>query len=87
MAKAAKAATERHLAVVPSLVSVYAHRFLPAGYETHEHPVLSVWSTDIIYDGSHLADYIDSEFNDDHDRDWESWNPEATVPFWRDFLG
>ncbi|MFH9250923.1 hypothetical protein ACH4LK_36510 [Streptomyces lydicus] len=84
---AAKAAAERHLAVVPSLVPVYAHRFLPAGYATHRHPVLSIWGTDIIYYRSDLADYVDSEFNDDHDRDWESWAPEATVPFWRDFLG
>lgn len=83
----ARAAAERHLAAVPQLVPVYAHRFLPAGRRTYGHPVLSVWDgTDIIYYGSDLADYIDHEFNEDHEPDWENWNPKATVPFWKDFL-
>ncbi|MFF8532111.1 hypothetical protein ACF07B_09115 [Streptomyces sp. NPDC015532] len=50
-------------------------------------PVLSIWDgTDMIYYGSDLADYIDHEFNEDHEPDWENWNPKATVPFWKDFL-
>ncbi|WP_406376132.1 hypothetical protein OG788_41825 [Streptomyces sp. NBC_00647] len=54
---------------------------------TYAHPVLSIWDgTDIIYYGSDLADYIDHEFNEDHEPDWENWNPKATVPFWKDFL-
>ncbi|MEU8950038.1 hypothetical protein [Streptomyces sp. NPDC048489] len=65
---------------------MYAHRFLPAGREAHGHPVLSIWGTDIIYYGSDLAEYIDHEFNADHERDRENWNPKATIPFWKDFL-
>ncbi|MFJ4989043.1 hypothetical protein ACIP9H_35255 [Streptomyces sp. NPDC088732] len=82
----ARAVAERHLATVPRLAPVYAHRFLPAGREGYGHPLLSIWGTDIIFYGSDLAEYIEHEFNEDYERDWESWNPKATVPFWKAFL-
>lgn len=75
----------RGLAAVPTLVPVYGHRYLPAGRGNHGHPVLSVWQTDIIYYGLDLADYIDREFGTSDTRD-ASWNPRASVEFWRDFL-
>lgn len=77
----------RKLALVPTMVPVYGHRYLPAGAGTFGHPVLSMWQTDIIYYGLDLAEYIRREFDAaatedaSHDR-----RPQATVEFWRDFL-
>ncbi|MFD8805250.1 hypothetical protein [Streptomyces sp. NPDC059597] len=76
----------RHLAKTPVLVPVYAHRYLPAGRGTSGHPVLSVWQTDTIYYGEDLVDYIHREFDETRGEVDESWNPRATVPFWRDLL-
>jgi hypothetical protein len=76
-----------HLAHVPRMVPVYGHRYLPAGPGMAGHPVLSMWQTDVIYYGLDVADYINTEFGDaDRRRDADSWNPVATVPFWRDLL-
>jgi hypothetical protein len=68
----------------PVPVPVYAHRFLPAGRGTSGHPVLSVHQTDIIYYGADLADYIEREFG--YVPNWTDWDPQATVPFWSEFL-
>ncbi|MFH8573347.1 hypothetical protein [Streptomyces sp. NPDC017993] len=76
----------RHLAEVPVLVPLYAHRYLPAGRGSFGHPVLSMWQTDIIYYGSDLVDYIHQEFDEARGEVDESWNPRATAPFWRDLL-
>lgn len=82
----ARAIAERQLATVPQLVPIYAHRFLPAGRGTYGHPVLSIWQgTDIIYYGEDLADYVSHEFAECHEHT-QSWNPQATVAFWRDFV-
>ena len=79
------AVARRHLASVPQLVPIYAHRYLPAGIS--EHPVLSVYQTDIIYYGVDLSDYIHQEFGGPGmSRADPAWQPVATVPFWRDFL-
>lgn len=77
----------RELARAPVMVPVYGHRYLPAGAGTYGHPVLSVWQTDIIYYGLDLADYIDREFAaaGPHPDD-ASWNPQATVEFWKDLI-
>ncbi|MFF0142593.1 hypothetical protein ACFYRN_39945 [Streptomyces sp. NPDC005227] len=85
---AALTAAEELLTAVPQLIPIYAHRFLPAGSETygHGHPVLSIWQgTDIIYYGEDLAEYISHEFEEGHEHP-ETWNPRATVAFWRDFV-
>lgn len=83
---AALASARSHLAKAPALVPVYAHRYLPAGPGGFGHPVLSVWQTDIIYYGLDLVDYVDREFRETRGEVDESWNPQATVPFWRDLL-
>ncbi|MEU8928764.1 hypothetical protein AB0D30_02620 [Streptomyces sp. NPDC048409] len=75
-----------HLAEAPVLVPVYAHRYLPAGRGSFGHPVLSMWQTDFIYYGLDLADYMHREFDGARGEVDESWNPQATVPFWRDLL-
>jgi len=76
----------RHLAEAPVLVPVYAHRYLPAGRGSFGHPVLSIWQTDIIYYGLDLLDYIRQEFDEARGEVDRIWNPQATVPFWRDLL-
>ncbi|WP_405818953.1 hypothetical protein OG241_27860 [Streptomyces sp. NBC_01390] len=82
----ALAAARRHLADVPLLVPVYAHRYLPAGRGNFGHPVLSMWQTDIIYYGLDLVDYMHREFDEARGDVDEGWDPVATVPFWRDLL-
>jgi len=74
----------KELAEVPRLVPVYGHRFLPAGRGTSGHPVMSIHQTDMIYYGADLADYIEREFG--YVPNWTDWDPQATVPFWSDFL-
>ncbi|WP_019634435.1 hypothetical protein [Actinomadura atramentaria] len=73
------------LAEVPRMVPVYAHRFLPAGRGAFGHPVLSMRGHDIISYGADLLDYIDQEFEEPRPEYPDSWPPEATVPFWRDY--
>ncbi|MGA5824020.1 hypothetical protein ACPC54_40010 [Kitasatospora sp. NPDC094028] len=76
------------IAAAPPLVPLYAHRFIPAGRGTSGHPVLSIWGTDMVYYGADLAEYIDHEFAQPGGFAVpEGWNPQATVPFWKDFLG
>lgn len=84
--KEAVAVAKLRLTEVPTMVPVYAHRYLPAGHGSYGHPVLSMVQTDIIYYGLDLADYIQQEFADGRGDVDESWNPQATVPFWRDLV-
>ncbi|GAA1962486.1 hypothetical protein [Amycolatopsis minnesotensis] len=72
------------LASVPTMVPVFSHRYLPAGRGTSGHAVLSIHQTDIIFYGTDLADYVEREFGQGP-RDYDTWNPEATVPFWSEF--
>ncbi|WP_182877809.1 hypothetical protein [Microbispora sp. H10670] len=74
------------VADVPGMVPVYAHRFLPAGRGSFGHPVLSMRGTDTIYYGTDLLDYIDQEFRDPRPERAETWQPHASVSFWRDYL-
>jgi hypothetical protein len=74
------------LAKAPKMVPVYAHRFLPAGHGSFAHPVLSMRGWDIIYYGADLLDYIGREFEEPPSDRPDDWNPQATVPFWRDYL-
>lgn len=81
----ALATATQMLAQVPIMVPVYGHRYLPAGRGLSGHPVLSMWQTDIIYYGLNLADYIDREFGRRGSGE-ESWEPQASVEFWRDLV-
>lgn len=74
---------------VPTLVPLYAHRFLPSGHGSSAHPVMSVWHLrDMICYGADLNDWVGREFDRVEDADWpaEQWKARATVPFWRDYL-
>ncbi|WP_207400784.1 hypothetical protein [Actinomadura roseirufa] len=74
------------LAGVPKMVPVHEHRFLPAGHGTFGHPVLSMRGSYIIYYGVDLLDYITQEFKEPRPERPDDWAPQATVPFWRDYL-
>jgi hypothetical protein len=76
----------RHLAQAPTMIPVYAHRYLPAGRCTHGHPVLSIYQTDIIIYGATLADYIDHEFASAERLISAEPTPAPLVPFWSEFL-
>jgi hypothetical protein len=59
----------------------------PAGGGASGRPVLSTWQTDIIFYGIDLVVYIRQEFGGPGmDRTDRPWDPQATVPFSRDFL-
>jgi hypothetical protein len=75
----------RHLAHVPKMIPVYAHRYLPAGHGSYGHPVLSIYQTDIIIYGTDLADYMDQEFSSTGLSIDVNRIPSRLVPFWGDF--
>ena len=77
----------QHLTWAPTMIPVYAHRYLPAGRGTYGHPVLSIYQTDIIVYGTDLADYIHSEFSGSGRSSSAGWIPPPMVSFWSDFLG
>jgi hypothetical protein len=76
----------RHLSQAPTMIPVYAHRYLPAGRGTVGHPVLSIYQTDIIIYGADLADYITREFAGADRPIGADWTPPPMVPFWSEFL-
>jgi hypothetical protein len=82
----ALSAARRHLAQAPTMIPVYAHRYLPAGRGTYGHPVLSIYQTDIVVYGTDLADYIDREFGISGRSISPDWTPPPMVPFWSEFL-
>ena len=75
----------RRLAEAPTMIPVYAHRYLPAGHGTHGHPVLSISQTDIIIYGTDIAEYITNEFNRSRHFISPDWTPPPMVPFWSEF--
>jgi len=76
----------QHLTQAPTMIPVYAHRYLPAGRGTCGHPVLSIYQTDIIIYGTDLAEYIDHEFTTPDRPISPGWIPPPMVPFWSEFL-
>lgn len=47
---------------VPTLIPIFAHRYIPDKPSTEGNPVFSVWQTDIIHYGNDLASYFANEF-------------------------
>ncbi len=86
-AEAVAVARER-LAVVPQLVPVYAHRYVPSGRASSGHPVLSVHRTDVVHHGANLLDYLHRKFPTGAGLDRGGPRPRsrATVAFWRDLV-
>jgi hypothetical protein len=75
------------LALVPRMIPVYGHRYLPGGRGSFGHPVLSMYQTDIICYGADLLDYIHHEFGAPSAVYSDPlWRPPVTVPYWREFV-
>ncbi|MET0425302.1 MAG: hypothetical protein ABW046_15570 [Actinoplanes sp.] len=70
-----------YLLTAPRMIPIFGHRYLPAGLP--DHPVLSMYQTDIIYYGVNLTDWLNREFALG---DPTTATPQATVAFWRDLL-
>jgi hypothetical protein len=71
-----------HISQVPTLIPIFAHRYIPDDPLLPDNPVFSVYQTDIIYYGSDLPSYLAAEF--------EVPNPYPAVEprkikFWSDF--
>ncbi|MBM7471129.1 hypothetical protein [Subtercola frigoramans] len=58
----------RHINAWPTLIPLYAHRYMPAEPTERGAPVLSVHGLDTIFYGTNLAKYFLTEF---HLMDWE----------------
>ncbi|HEY0531394.1 MAG TPA: hypothetical protein VGD29_07335 [Actinoplanes sp.] len=72
----------RYLMTVPRMVPLYSHRYLPAVLS--DHPVLSIYQTDIVPYGNDLTDWIAREFGIGAAAEKPGRRP--TVPFWRDLV-
>ena len=72
------------LAKVPTLIPVWAHRYIPSEPQCPGNPVFSVMQTDIIYYGSDLAWYFYNEFQ----VPLPEWSAEETrsIRFWDKLL-
>lgn len=64
----------------PTLIPVFAHRYLPAEPNEPGNPVLSVYQTDIIHYGNDLASYFSNEFKIPCP-DWAAKTPRP-IRFW-----
>lgn len=72
----------RYLLTVPRMIPLYSHRYLPAGLS--DHPVLSIYQTDVILYGANLGDWLHREFGIGPASADQGSRP--TVPFWRDLV-
>ncbi|MCL1917210.1 MAG: SMI1/KNR4 family protein [Peptococcaceae bacterium] len=82
MDTAVEIARER-LKIVPSLIPIYSHRYLPGSPNEAGNPVLSVYQRDIIYYGEDLFKYFDHEFGSRTEVRYDKIK--KTVPFWGQF--
>jgi hypothetical protein len=80
----ALALAQRHLAAVPLLIPVYAHRYLPAEPRQAGNPVFAVAGTDVIYAGSDLASWFAADFGVPCPR-WAVTTPHS-IAFWDDLV-
>ncbi len=76
----------RELALVPRLVPIYAHRYVPTTPKSAGNPVLSCYQADIICYGADLLDWFSREFHR-HGTSWPPFSQPLThLPFWTQFL-
>lgn len=80
-----EAEARRHLEAAPTMVPVYAHRYLPRGPAPAGTPVFSIYRTDVIHYGADLADYLAREFSLPFPPTPMPDAP-ARTPFWSDLV-
>jgi hypothetical protein len=69
----------------PTLIPIFAHRYIPAQPNEPGNPIFSVHQTDIIYYGNDLLDYFQNEFKDAFGRVGSSViSSPRRIPFWSD---
>jgi hypothetical protein len=78
----AVATARRYLLTAPRMIPLYSHRYLPAGLS--DHPVLSIYQTDIVSYGSDLKDWLHREFG--LGTAFEGPERRTRVLFWRDLV-
>ena len=71
--------------IVPKLIPIYQHRYVPCFPDIIDIPVISVMQTDIIYYGYDLEDYFEKEYHENNNK------PKADlhykdIPFWTDII-
>lgn len=64
----------------PTLIPIFAHRYIPDTPHAAGNPVFSVWQDDVIYYGANLMDYFEREFGDGSNKPWPARIKE--IPFW-----
>jgi len=77
----AMATARRYLMTVPRMIPLHGHRYLPAGLT--DHPVLSIYQTDVIHYGNDLLDWLNREFSLGSPAGSAT---RPTVAFWRDLV-
>jgi hypothetical protein len=80
-----EAVARDRLAAVPTMVPVYAHRYLPSGPAAPGTPVFSIYQTDVIHYGADLADYLAREFLH-RTSPVPPADASLRVPFWSDLV-
>lgn len=83
------ALARRHLAATPTLVPIYAHRYIPVEPARVGNPVLSIVQADVICYGANLEDYLAREFGEDDRRRYPPQIGQAaleSIPFWGDVV-
>ena len=76
--------------IVPKLIPIYSHRYVPCYPDVMNMSVISVYQTDIIYYGYDLEDYFKREFGtigiskEKADINYEKKLVE--IPFWTDII-
>jgi hypothetical protein len=74
-------AARGYLVTVPRMIPLYSHRYLPAALA--EHPVLSIYQTDVVQYGNDIVDWLSREFGLGSPAGAAA---RPTVAFWRDLL-
>jgi hypothetical protein len=72
-------AVKAQFELVPKLVPLFGHRFMPAGPGLAAAPVFSVYGSDVIYYGENLPDYVAHEMGI---RKRFASSARPTIPFW-----
>jgi hypothetical protein len=83
----ALAFVEEKFKAAPTLIPVFAHRFIPSEPSLPGNPVFSIWQTDIICYGVDLEKYLFHEFiPQEVDPSVMNYtpNPSTPIPFWDD---
>jgi len=76
--------------IVPKLIPICGHRYVPCYPDVMNMPVISVYQTDIIYYGFDLEDYFENEFGAidkcKNQADINYKKEEVNIPFWTEII-